>query len=358
MRPGSTQSTPTANPEVILTVGTDVYASVTISGVTPRLVSAYMDEQETGGNYIFKIDNDDGTLTEKDYRGSRVYVYIGFVDEPTNGSVLSKLRVIEQEFISEEGKLLLVLYCTDWIGMLAYYTGVRTIWNYPEQSPAFLAAATLPVQGGLLPAWLQTAITAYYDKTAWEIVDNIITNTIGNLGVTITDIDNDPTLDSSKPLVAAPDARTAIFQALRETKSRIRQSALELKLIQPDLYPIVYTFDVANTFFSNVVRQGVVIPNTIVYHGITAGAGGTEIYTASPYGEDEDSIARLGNIYEHNNFEYKEREALQTQAAVDDAADDRLDNLRISLVSGLLITPMHCSLELWDKVEVVDERYP
>ena len=154
MRTGVTQASPTAHPDMRVTVGGDIYASVKLGEEEARLVTAEEDEQVWGGKYEFLIDNSDGALNGKDYEGKLTIVSHSFVGE--TGSALGFLLVDSQDFISVEGKLLMRLVCFDLMGLMSKIKGTigGAYWNFPWQSTEELAKLTLPQSGEPLPATL------------------------------------------------------------------------------------------------------------------------------------------------------------------------------------------------------------
>ncbi len=353
MRTEATQQSPTANPDTRIIIGADTYASIDIGEETARLVSYKLDEQSLGGQYIIEIDNNDSSLITKQYEGQDVSVYLGFVG--STGSYLHTLTVEKQRFISKAGKLLMQLLCYDTLGKLSLFEGSvgGSIWNHPSQSSAALDQVVLPSGEGL-PAALKTAILAQYDKTAWEIITAINTATVG---VNITKDSQDDTALSLKPLVVAQDARSGILQALRNTSTypRLKTNTKDIDFIKPDFYGVAYSFSVGNLFFNDTDERAAVTPNKIVFHGIDVAR--TLLTTATPHGENAASIALLGQIIEHNDYDPISRENSTTQAVVDAKADARLAKLLLSKGTGTFIAPMHCSLEMYDKVTLVDDRY-
>jgi hypothetical protein len=210
--------------------------------------------------------------------------------------------------------------------------------------------------GEELPTALKTAILAQYDKNVKQIYTAVIAATTN---VTVNEVDNDGYIETQKPIVSANDARSAIFQALASTKSYLRPktNTTELDIIQPDNHASVYTFDTGLYFFSNAEERAAVTPNTIIYCGIDS--GGTLLYTdtAGGHGVNAASVALLDTINEYNDADPLNRENSTTQAHVDDKADVRIAKLVLSTATGTLVAPMHCSLELFDAVTIVDDRY-
>jgi hypothetical protein len=156
-------------------------------------------------------------------------------------------------------------------------------------------------------------------------------------------------------LVNAPNALEVIAQALAATKCYIMNSGSGFKVVWPANHAVAYTFDVANLIFNNTEQRQAIIPNTIVFHGIDS--TGALLSTGAAHGKDTASIALLGTISQHFDYDVLDRESSTTQAEVDDKADLKIAKLQLSAGSGTFKAPMHCSLEMFDKVSVVDNYY-
>ena len=68
-----------------------------------RLLKATMHEMVYGGKYTFLIDNSDDSLTDSNFVGYPLGVYIGFDDGI--GSNLHFMKIVDQHMISYAGKL-------------------------------------------------------------------------------------------------------------------------------------------------------------------------------------------------------------------------------------------------------------
>ncbi len=254
MRTGATQSSPVANPDVVITIGADIFSSQDGG----RLLRVYAYEKLYGGQYAIEIDNSDEVLNAKDYKGSSLSLYFGFIGE--TGSTLHTLTVDSQEFVSRQGKLLLVLSCIDMWGRLSFYSSGLggSIWNYPEQSAASLADRTLS-SGEAIPADIQTAIIAQYDVTIEDIVDKVLLDTIGMLAIPESSHD-DSAYYAYKPLINADDARSVIAAAMENCSSYLRLYTNQFKVVNPSKGTLTYTYNAANLIFSNLDNQALVRP--------------------------------------------------------------------------------------------------
>jgi hypothetical protein len=354
MRTGATQSSPTAEAQVILLFGADQYST---ADVPTRIVDVTTNEQIWGSSCEILLDNSDAALDSKNYVGVYFYIYWGFVG--ITGSNAPGMWVESQQFISKEGKLLMKLICKDQLVKLASYKGTvgGSVWNHPWQSLTSLAGRRLQ-SGQNLPAALVTAINAQYDKTALQIVSAVLLSTTGDTIVfTPGGAEDDGLIGTEKPQVVGYDARDILQKTLTATNSYIRcvSAASTLEIIYPAGHGVVYSYSSGNLHFNNTWERTAVVPNKIVFHGLTT--ANALISTAAGQGEDTASIALLGQIVEHNDYDYFSRENSRTQAIVNSKANRRLAKLQLSLGTGMFVAPMHCAQELLDKVTIVDDRY-
>ena len=332
------------------------FASIDIGEEAARLLRVESDERPFGGVYKILVDNSDSSLEGISFEGKTLLVYFGFIG--SEGSYIPTLTVEKQRIVSYEGTLALELTCFDNWGFLSFFKGAAggTYWNHPNQNPDYLDTVLLPVSNTHLPDDLKTLIAAQYDKTCWEIITSVVGSTID---VTISEDEEDSLMDST-PIVGAPDARSILMQVLENTNSYGRLSANQIHFVKPSAYDVVYTFNLAKLFYSNAEETEILIPNKIVYHGVvTDGETGDQalIFTASPHGEDAASIAIIGEIPEHLDYDPINRMNSTDQGMVNDKADVRIGKLQLSRATGTFEAPMHCSLELFDKVSLTDDRY-
>ena len=258
MRSGCTQSSPTANPDIRVQIGADVYTSQD-SG---RLVYAYEDEQAWGGRYVFHIDNSDNALNNKDYKGKVVTVYHGFIG--STGSQIGALWVDTQEFISLEGKLLLQLNCIDIWGLMTRVKGVAggAYWNHPWQNPDELAKRKLMDDVTPIPQDMINKISAHWNKNVKDIVSGTIDKAVERSVVWTA---ADSYCSSEKPMVAASDPRSLVIQAMDVTGCYLLWKADGyLHAINPGAQAVAYSYNAANLIFNNVEEQMVVTPNRVI----------------------------------------------------------------------------------------------
>lgn len=327
MRAGATQSSPTASPKMVVTVDGDVY--------TEEVVTAQTDEQLLGGSYIIELDNSDSALSNKDYKGKAITINYSFSDE--DGSDLSPLWVYAQRLDSREGKLILRLECVDAWGLLSMAnagTGAE-YWNYPEQAP-----------DGSIPT------PSNYDKTIFYIINSTTTDSIGK--TTVLD-DDDGIINTNKPVIYIANARSGVAQLQERTECYLLWgSDGDFHVIKPDAHATCYSFNVANLFYVNLVAEAITLPNRVTYWGRDSDMG-----WISGSAVDDESHTRLGDYMTRHIFHTEPgvEGVTTTVGELETLAASALLRIQGERNEGWIVAPMHCALELLDKVEIVDDRY-
>lgn len=347
MRAGATQSSPTAHPDIRITIGGDTYTSQDDG----RLTRAYLDEQVWGGQYVFEIDNSDESLNSKDYKGSGATIYLGFIGG--SGSNMSPVWIHNQQLISKEGKLLLQLNCIDAWGLLSQVNAdlAMAAYNQYWQQSSELDERKLP-SGEDIPAALKTAIAANYGKTIFAILEDLV----GTIGVTVTKDDDDGIVDTREPPLRVSNPVSGIRQALDMTKCYLKwKTGGTFGTYRPGAHATVYSFNAANLIFNNLEDVAVVIPNRVTFYALNA-AGTDWINGTSAV--DSDSYSKLGVYVDRHyllaNFDMDGRSSTAELTAL---AEGALDKIQGERSQGVMVAPMHCALELFDKIEIQDGMY-
>lgn len=355
MRTGTAQASPTAHPKITIVVSGDTHISEG-GGGNDRVVRASTDEQAWGGSYIIELDNSDEALNAKDYEGEPIDLKFHFVNQSADS--LPPLWVDSQEFISKEGRLLLVLNCVDIWALIAAHNVTLTCASYNQgwQTAAELADREMP-DGKLITHedWssIYDALVANSDMTIWDILLDLQTfldNVVINL------IDEDAYVDTLKPPISITNARVALKQLMDMTNSylKINQSNNRLHIIEPSAHATAYSFDVANLFFSSADKAGVTIPNRIYFWAFDEAGENWISGTAS----DSDSYDKIGQwIDRHYLVGSLASPNKRSESDLDDLAAAALDKIKGERNQGTLIAPMHCTLELFDKISITDDRY-
>lgn len=330
MRTGAAQfGTGVTSPAVItVVVDGDTYRE------SDKILKVYEDEMIWGGQFIIELDNSDFSLDAKDYEGESITINNAF--QGSAGSTMLPLWVHSQNFESRDGKLLLVLNCVDaWTFLAATNATVGAeYWNFPEQAPGE-----------------PDADADHYDKTIREIV----TSLLATVGITLAaGDDNDSIISAQKPPIRITNARTGIRQLMEMTESYLLIKADgDAYVIKPDEHATVHSYNTLSLFFSNVVSEGVTIPNRVIYYGTDS--SGTVINQSAA---DATSYSRLGTYIDRHLYCSKnEIRLIDTEAKLLALAEGTLAKIQGERNQGLLIAPMHCAQELFDKVSVTDSRY-
>lgn len=367
MRSGATQASPTAHPDMSITVGGDTFYTKIVSDIPAKLLKAKEMELIWGGKYEYWIDNSDGSLNSADYKGKELTAYHGFIG--TTGSDLPPIWVDDQRFESYAGRLVLHLVCYDAMALLAKVTGAFSgaFWNYPWQDPDALTEYTFPDSQQPLSSDMITKISSHWNKTVRDIVGTTISEAFNAKGIELaTGDDGDSYMSAEKPQVAALDARNILLQAMGVTESYLLfKSDGDFHVVRPQSHASVYTYNLGTYHKSTVAELAVAIPNRAIYwfiDKVDPEDSSTWIWEHSDYGTghgvDSESYTRLGfYIDEHHNTEQELWEAIANQTEADNRADARIAKIKLGKATGQIVAPMHCAQELFDAVTIYDDRY-
>jgi len=324
MRAGDTQSVVSATPNIYLEVQTP-----TPEDLSARIVDFVFTEQVYGGLWEIWLDNSDSALASKDYNGYKVDLEIGF-----SGGIRSQyptLWVQSQARVSEPGRLLLKLNIVDAWGLLAYIntTSGAQYWNYGVDD-------------------------SYDDKTIQQIVTAVIQ---GALDVTFAiDVDHDDGYFTAlKPLIQITNTRNGIFQLMEMTDSFLRyENDDDFHVRQASQEASVYTFALGdNELWQDAEQSAITMPNRVIYHGLDT--GGNEITGTAT---DDTSYTRVGVYMDANYYaDSITNELVSDQTLLNNLATATLAKIQGQRALGTLLAPMHCSLELLDKITITDTRY-
>tara|TARA_Y100000310_G_scaffold16579_1_gene16521 strand:- start:9021 stop:11822 length:2802 start_codon:yes stop_codon:yes gene_type:complete len=335
MRTGDTQSVPSSTPDIYLEIQTG-----SPEDVSSRITKFKFDEQMYGGIWEVWLDNADSALAAKDYVGFDVDLQLGF--SGGTRSVYPKLWIDTQEFESIEGKLLMKLTIIDAWGLMVRVNAAvgAQYWNYPDQ------AAGLP-----------DADAAHYDKTIEEIITSVIQSALN--GTFALDKDHDDNYyDTLKPPIRIDNARTGVFQLMELTDSFLRYEAdNDFHVRQASKESSVYTFTLAsNHFWTDAEGSGATIPNRVIFYGSSNPP--TTVGDLSATATDSTSVTRIGiNIDKHFYYGHTEAQLILSQGTLDSLAAAAILKIQGQRSQGALEAPMHCSLELLDKITITDTRY-
>jgi hypothetical protein len=334
MRTGDTQLVVNAVPNIYLEIQTP-----SPEDVSSRIVKFHLDEQLYGGSYEFWLDDSDSGLATKDYVGYRVELELGFVGGTR--SVYHYLWVEKQDRESVAGKLLMKVTCMDIWGLMASVNSTvgAQYWNYPELAPAE-----------------PNADAAHYDKTIEEMVTSLKTSAVGAY-FGISKDDDDGYYDTLKPPIRVTNVKEGIYWLMGMTDSYLLfKNDHDFHVIQCSKHSSVYTFALgSSTLWQSSEESSSVIPNLVVYHGRTA--AGVDLDSGT-YGEDATSFVRVGlHIPKHYFADRMEVGLISDQTLLNNLAASTILKIQGEASQGTLYAPMHCSLELLDKITITDTRY-
>jgi len=362
MRTGITQKVPTGSPYIQAIVDGDTHTSEGGSG-NDRLMKVTTDEQAYGGQYVIELDNSDESLNSEDYTGKPLTLKWGYVGETQ--SQVHPLWVWSQSFLSREGKLLVQLNCVDIWAFIAAHNAALTNASYNQEwQQSDVLDTRVMADGSTLwsdgdPA-TYAILVANGDKTILEILQDLLDTDALNITLDTDDYLQDDYIDSLKPPISIPNARTGLRQLMDYTQSYLKiKSDGDLGIFKPAYHATAYTFNHMNTFYMDVDEAGVTIPNRIIFWAYDS-AGSDWIHSdyGSGYGVDSDSYSRIGRyIDRHYLVASMDNTNMRTEAQLNDYADAALEKIQGERNQGFIVAPMHCSLELFDKIQVNDDRY-
>lgn len=362
MRSGITQKVPTGSPYIQIVVDGDTHTSEGGSG-NDRLMKVTTDEQVYGGQYLIELDNADESLNSEDYTGKPLVLKWGYVGETQ--STVHPLWVWSQSFLSREGKLLVQLNCVDIWAFIAAHNATLTNASYNQEwQQSDVLSTRYMADGSTL--WSSGDPTTYAilvangDKTILAILQDLLDTDALNITLDTDDYTEDSYINSLKPPISIDNARTGIRQLMDYTQSYLKwKTNGHLGIFKPAYHATVYTFNHMNTFYMEVDEAGVTIPNRVIFWSYDS-AGSDWIHSdyASGYGVDSDSYSRIGMyIDRHYIVGTIDNNNMRTEAQLNDYADAALEKIQGQRNQGFIVAPMHCSLELFDKVQVNDDRY-
>ena len=353
MRSGSTQSSPTGIPYIRFTVGEDTYV---FDGSGSRIKAIRTDEQPFGSKYDVVLDNSDGTLTTKEYDGLEAYLSFGFVTETL--STLPKFWVLNTQLSSEDGEMLMTITCIDAWGLMSFASAnfVSSYFNQEWQKEDSLKSMSLP-SGEDIPPTLITELNAGYNKTILSIITKLIWDSCGE-SVYLPPADNDGRINTLKPPISVSDPVSGIQQALSLTSCYLLwcdvSGTSKFKVVNPTVHTTVYEYNVGNLFFSNVDSVSVTTPNQV---NIWAYDEDGDAWI-NGVANDLESQGKLGvTIPVHYFLANMSLDARASQAELTSMAGGYLSKVQGERSVGVIVAPMHCSQELFDKISVTDDSY-
>ncbi len=359
MRSGTGQKLPIGSPLITITVGGDTHKSEG-GGGNDRLMRIYTDEMGWGGQFIIELDNADESLNAKNYEGEQLTLNLSFIGESSGD--FPPLWVYSQQIIAKEEELRLQLNCVDIWTLIAAHnvTLANASYNQDWQQEDELSTRVLADGETLLSDGapeLYAALLANGDKTILEILQDLCTA----CGITLDDGDDDGYIGDLKPPVSISNARSGMRQVMDMTKSYLKYKTNgHLAPYQPSDHATAYNFNTIDLFDSNLEEVAVTIPNRVIVWAYNADyTPPDEDGWISGVAQDDDSYAKLGNkwVDRHYLFSTLENFNTRTQTQVDDYAAAILVKIQGEGSQGMLVAPMHCTLELFDKVQVTDDRY-
>ena len=170
--------------------------------------------------------------------------------------------------------------------------------------------------------------------------------------------DNDGRINTLKPPISVSDPVSGIQQALSLTSCYLLwcdvSGTSKFKVINPTVHTTVYEYNVGNLFFSNVDSVSVTTPNQV---NIWAYDEDGDAWI-NGVANDLESQGKLGvTIPVHYFLANMSLDARASVAELTSMAGGYLSKVQGERSVGVIVAPMHCSQELFDKISVTDDSY-
>ena len=313
------------------------YVRVVIGGVdySGRILQLEHHEEPYRDRATLVLRNDDRALDDVDLRGE--YFEIGYGCVTGSGNEYSNapgLWVKSQQFTSAEGTLVCRLGC-EGMWMLLREMHVMITGNPP--------AYDIP-----------------YDRThtVYQLIGLVLADvdfTLEALGT-----QDDGIINTFKPLFDINEipyeiAALVLYRLIQMTNCYLRMKAGKVvKVVYPhedDAVDETFYSDQAHWFFEYTEKKNLVVPNSVVVF-CNQGDDGSWDNIITGTAKNEESITMYGREI-LNCFQAS---AINNQADADNRANAILNRIESEELSGRLIIPHDCSMELYDRVAIYDVR--
>lgn len=336
-------ASPVVNVSFYDITGTQVGDTYTNNSVNRRVIYANKLEEPYTGKGRVHLDNTDGGLDSLDFIGARCKITWAW-----SGGTLSTdepVWVVNQREFSSEGRVLVELTVLSAWELMEWSTGVNVADSSDMQTPSY----------GSTRIWDR-------DTTILDIIAEIVQGAgsfLDQWGLdAIIHLSDDGIIDVYQPLVLTrlnEDDRTIIRRLLQRTKSvmTIRDSTgPTINYINQTLAGPYYTYEndaIEHPFFINISGTAIPLPNYVivvdqepnVLKDEVARFVGTSGFSSTPLGV-------FGKIIVDPTVE--------DDAEAANVAEYYLHRVREEALLGELYVPMNCCAELYDEIQVIDNR--
>ena len=317
-----------------------------------RVYSAVSIEEPYSGGALILLRNNDGALTNLDFRGHKVFIGWGYTTPGGNEfSSQQPVWVIDQSDVSAEGELLVELRCFVAWEMLRYSTGINL---------STTGDFTNPIEGtigaGSPRAWNRS-------HTIQQIVEEIITDPncwLAQWGLVYDGLQGvDPFVDTYKPLIITEindDDRLILRRVLEMSGSilSMRHDGIRLVHLNPLLDGPYYTFDLGgqnHPFYESVRGRTLPIPNRVFFGNATPNisSGQKATFVGEAVNQESiDAVGTLARIFVDDSINSDDEAGIR--------ATSKMSKINAESIQGIITVPMNCTMELFDEIQVVDSR--
>lgn len=340
-----------AKPEVIASfldissASVGAYANYVVGGTEQRLVYVKTTSEPYSGKAVIRLLNQDGGLNSIPFAGSLCFISWAYhggtpsLDEP--------MWVVSNKTISQEGKLLTELELVNAWGMLQYSVGANVT------NEAGVAAYS----SGNIRVWPNT-------DTVKDILDAIVGDAAGFLAQwgynSIDWLSTSGNVDTYSPYVISrigEDDRMLMRRLLQMTASIITfrsDTGPTGNYIDPALGGTKYEYaidGIEHPFFIDVVGYSPVIPNRIFYVDQEPDTNKNTAANFVDVAEDTVSMGLIGSL-----AQVFVDPTIGSNAEALSRAENHLARLQAEASLGEIFVPMNCCQELYDEIQVTDQR--
>jgi hypothetical protein len=334
-------------------VSSTPYVRVRIDGTnyssnTGKLLGVQHREEPYHAEADIILKNNDRALDDVDLRGEFLEIAYGRVtstgnEYPSGGNDATSGLYVKSQFIySQEGKSICVLHC-------------EGLWDVlREKRPIILADP---------PSY---DVTYNRDKTVYQIISLLVSSCDYDLEA-LGDQD-DGIINDFKPYFQInyfpyEDVASLVYPLISMTKCFLRAvESKKFKVVYPqesDDVDETYYSNQARFFYNYVESVNELVPNGVVVYGNQSleenGLPDTGSWKTEVHGEAKDQVAidryDAGEIL----WDYAEPYVL-TETDCTNRAEAILSKFKAEMLSGRLVIPHDCRVELYDRVAIYDGR--
>lgn len=315
--------------------------------VEQRLVYARYKSEPYSGKATIKLLNQDGGLNSIPFIGSRCSISWGYVGGTK--SVEEPLWVVSAKVATEEGQLLVQLDLVNAWEMLKYSKGINVAnssgsvpstnrgWNDPTPADTVLDIITAIVSdsNGWLGQWGYTSVTQLAAESPDVIgtYEPIVHTRLGDADATLL---------------------RRLLQMTTSGMTFRSSTGATVNFINPAIPGPYYTYrndGIEHPFFQGDIGNALSVPNRVIFLDIEPDSNKGQTFNWFGYAEDTVSMGLIGKVAE--TF-YDDTIASNAEATA--RAEQMLARIQAEGLITTFTAPMNCCQELYDEIEIIDDR--